>query len=161
MLGCRSIDPQMDENTKLLPDQRELLENVRRYIRLTKKLNNLTMTSPGITFAVSVVSQFLSVSRITHLEAVMMILRYVKKTPGRGLLYSDYGHQSSRLLRWRGALLIGGRSHDIVSFWWKSCVMKKQKTECDLSVQRRVRVYDNEKCEIRANMDHNRFIDID
>ena len=30
MLGCRSIDFLMDVNTKLLPDQGELLENVER-----------------------------------------------------------------------------------------------------------------------------------
>ena len=34
MLGCRIIDSPMDVNAKLLPDQRELLEDVGRYQRL-------------------------------------------------------------------------------------------------------------------------------
>ena len=36
MLGCRSIDSPMDVNTKLLPDQGKLLEDVERYRRLVK-----------------------------------------------------------------------------------------------------------------------------
>ena len=49
----------MDVNTKLLPDQRELLRDVRRYRIFVGKLNYVTVTRPGITFAVSIVSQFL------------------------------------------------------------------------------------------------------
>jgi len=50
----------------------------------------------GITFAVNVASQFLSAPMTTHLEWIMRILRYLKKTPGRELLFSDQG-SSSRL----------------------------------------------------------------
>jgi len=39
MLGCRSTDSPMGMNTKMLPDQGKLLENVERYRRLVKKLN--------------------------------------------------------------------------------------------------------------------------
>jgi len=41
---------------------------------------------------VILVSQFLSAPRTTYLEAAMRILRYLNKTPGRGLLYSDQRH---------------------------------------------------------------------
>ena len=92
MLGCRSNDSPMDVNLKLLPDQGELLEDVGRYRRLVGKLNYLTVTRPDISFAVSVVSQFLSAPMTTHLEAILRILRYLKKAPGRGLLYSDQRH---------------------------------------------------------------------
>ena len=64
MLGCRNINSPMDIDTKLLPDQRELLENVGRYMRLVEKLNYLTVTRQNITFAVSVVSQFLSAQEL-------------------------------------------------------------------------------------------------
>ena len=74
MLRCMSSDFLMDVNTKLLSNQRELLEDVGRYRRLVAKLNYLTVTRSYITFVVSVVSQFLSTSRTTHLEAVMRIL---------------------------------------------------------------------------------------
>ena len=91
MLACMSIGSPMDMNTKLLPDQGEFLENDRRYKRLVKKLSYLTVTRPNITFAVSTVSQFLSAPRTTHLEVVMRILRYLRKSLRRWLLYSDQG----------------------------------------------------------------------
>ena len=50
----------MDPNLKLLPDQRELLEDQRRYSRLVGKLHNLTMAQPDIAYSGSVVSQFIS-----------------------------------------------------------------------------------------------------
>ena len=92
MLVCRSIDSPMDVNTKQLPDQEELLEEAGRFRKLLGKLNYLTVTRPNITFAVSVVSQFLTASRTAHLEAVMKILRNLKKALRRGLLYSDQKH---------------------------------------------------------------------
>ena len=79
----------------VLPDQKELLDNVGRYKRLVKKLNFLTVTRSNITFTISVVSQPLSAPRTTHLEIVMRILRYLKKSPGRGVLYSDQIQPSS------------------------------------------------------------------
>ena len=64
-------------------------------------------------------SQFLSISRTTHLQAVMNILRYLKKPLGGGLLYSDHGH--TRVAGFseatgQGAILIRDRPHDIVFF---------------------------------------------
>ena len=76
-------------NTKLLPNQRELLEDTGHYRRLMG--NYLTVTGPDITFAVSMMSQFLSAPWSTHLEAIMRLLRYMKKAPYRGLLYSNHG----------------------------------------------------------------------
>ena len=53
MLRCRRIDSLIDMNTKLLPDQEELLKDVGRYKRLVEKLNCLTVTKPDI-FTVSI-----------------------------------------------------------------------------------------------------------
>jgi len=53
------------------------------------KLNYLIITRPDITFAVSVVSQFLAVLRTTYWDAKIQILRYLKKASGKGLLYLD------------------------------------------------------------------------
>jgi len=75
MLRCRSIDSLMDVNTKLLSDQGELLEDIKRDRRLVKKMNYLRVIRRDIAFTVSIVSEFLLASRTTHLEAVMRILR--------------------------------------------------------------------------------------
>ena len=79
-------------NTKMLPDQGELLENAGRYRRLTEKLNYLMVTTPDITFTINIVSQFLLAPRTTHLEAVVRILRYLKKASRREFFYSDHGN---------------------------------------------------------------------
>ena len=73
LMSSKSVDTPMDPNTKLLPNQ--------------GKLNYLTVTHPDISFAVSVVSQFLNSPCEDHWNAVIRILKYIKKSPGKGLLY--------------------------------------------------------------------------
>ncbi|RVW30967.1 Retrovirus-related Pol polyprotein from transposon TNT 1-94 [Vitis vinifera] len=63
-----------------------------RYRRLVGKLNYLTITRPDISFPVSVVSQFLQSPCDSHWDAVIRILRYIKSTPGQGVLYENRGH---------------------------------------------------------------------
>ncbi|XP_070014867.1 secreted RxLR effector protein 161-like [Nicotiana sylvestris] len=82
----------MDPNVKLVPGQGEPLNDPGRYRRLVGKLNYLTITRSDISFAVSVVSQFLRAPCKDHWNAVIRILRYIKKAPGQGLLNEDKGH---------------------------------------------------------------------
>ena len=60
---------------KLYMDQRELLSDHKRYHHLVGKLNYLSITSPDISFAISVVSRYMAPSRLPHLEAVIQIVR--------------------------------------------------------------------------------------
>lgn len=92
MLDSRPVDTPMDPNVKLLPGQGEPLQDSGRYRRLVGKQNYLTVTRPDILFAVSVVSQFLDSPYDSHWDAVVRILRYIKRSPGKGLLYEDKGH---------------------------------------------------------------------
>ncbi|RVW44084.1 putative mitochondrial protein [Vitis vinifera] len=48
--------------------------------------------SSDISFPVSVVSQFLQSPCDSHWDAVIRILRYIKSTPGQGVLYENRGH---------------------------------------------------------------------
>jgi len=91
MLDCRPCDTPMDCNIKLLPGQREPSKDPERYRRLVGRLNYLTINRPDITFAVSVVSQFLNAPCDSHWDVVIRILRYIKKARGQGLLYEDKG----------------------------------------------------------------------
>ncbi|RVX07439.1 Retrovirus-related Pol polyprotein from transposon RE2 [Vitis vinifera] len=58
----------------------------------TGKLNYLTITRPDISFLVSVVSQFLQSPCDSYWDAIIRILRYIKSTPGQGVLYENRGH---------------------------------------------------------------------
>ncbi|RVW39243.1 Retrovirus-related Pol polyprotein from transposon TNT 1-94 [Vitis vinifera] len=87
-----SSDTPMDPNVKLVPGQGEPLGDPGRYRRLVGKLNYLTITRPDISFPVSVVSQFLQSPCDSHWDAVIRILRYIKSTPGQGVLYENRGH---------------------------------------------------------------------
>ncbi|PNX68207.1 putative copia-type protein, partial [Trifolium pratense] len=92
LLNAKPVDTPMDPNVKLLPNQGEPLSDSRRYKRLVGKLNYLTVTRPDISFAVSVVSQFLNSPCQEHMDAVIRILKYIKGAPGKGLIYEDRGH---------------------------------------------------------------------
>ncbi|RVW72915.1 Retrovirus-related Pol polyprotein from transposon RE2 [Vitis vinifera] len=66
MLDCKPVDTPMDPNVKLVPGQGEPLGDPERYRRL----------SPCD----------------SHWDAVIRILRFIKSTPGQGVLYENRGH---------------------------------------------------------------------
>nr|CAN63843.1 hypothetical protein VITISV_036670 [Vitis vinifera] len=77
-------------------DQEGVVMSQRKYaldiLEEIGKLNYLTITRPDIFFPVSVVSQFLQSPCDNHWDAMIRILRYIKGTPGQGMLYEDRGH---------------------------------------------------------------------
>ena len=56
------------------------------------RLIYLPYTCPDIVYAVSVVSQFMHFPSDDHMGVVMQILRYLKRAPGRGLIFKKQGH---------------------------------------------------------------------
>ncbi|KAM1157916.1 hypothetical protein ACFX1X_028779 [Malus domestica] len=70
----------------------DLLTDVGLYQRLVGKLIHLTITHPDIMHVVSLVSQFMHSSRSVHLQAVRMILRYLKGTIGTGIMMKKVGN---------------------------------------------------------------------
>ncbi|XP_058217582.1 uncharacterized mitochondrial protein AtMg00810-like [Rhododendron vialii] len=91
MLGCKPADSPIELNHHLSGDMGERTDK-ERYQRLVGRLIYLAHTRPDITYAVGVVSQFMHDPRISHLDAVYRILRYLKSAPGRGILFSNHGH---------------------------------------------------------------------
>ena len=68
-----------------------------RYQRLVEKFIYLSHTRPDITFIVSCVSQFMHSPSESHMKAVYLILRYLKGTPGRGLLFKKSASRDIQL----------------------------------------------------------------
>ena len=91
MLDCKPVETPMEMNHKLgiLLDQ--ALTDKGRYQRLVGRLIYLSHTRPDISYAVSVVSQFMHAPSEEHMEAVYRILRYLKSVPRKGLLFSKNG----------------------------------------------------------------------
>lgn len=58
-----------------------------RYQRLVGRLIYRSHTRPDIGFAVSMISQYMNKPTKEHMKALTRFLRYLKMTPGKGLLF--------------------------------------------------------------------------
>jgi len=64
----------------------ELLTDPTQYQRLVGRLLYLTMTRPDLAFTAQVLSQFMHSPKQSHMEATLRAVRYIKESPGLGLL---------------------------------------------------------------------------
>ena len=62
------------------------------YQRLVGKVIYLTHTRPDMSYAFSVVSQFMHNPSNQHMGAINCILAYLKSSPSKGILFSKHGH---------------------------------------------------------------------
>lgn len=92
MLDCKPVDTPIEANHQLgmFPNQSPCDKG--RYQRLVGRLIYLSHTRPDIAYAISVVSQFMHNPSKDHMKAVLRILRYLKKSPGKGLLFKKGGN---------------------------------------------------------------------
>jgi len=87
MTGCKPISIPLEQNVKLSADEGELVEDTTMYRRIVGSLIYMTITRPYLSYAVTVVSQFMQTPRKPHLDAVRRILRYIKHTLQCGIFY--------------------------------------------------------------------------
>ncbi|KAL4011241.1 hypothetical protein IC575_028293 [Cucumis melo] len=87
MLGCRPADTPIEFNCKLGNSDDQVPVDKEQYQHLIGKLIYLSHTRPDIYFAVSIVNQFKQAPYEKHMEAVNRIQRYLKNTPGKGLMF--------------------------------------------------------------------------
>ncbi|BBH05359.1 transposable element gene [Prunus dulcis] len=92
MLDCKPIDTLSEQNHNLGLYPNQIPIDKERYQWLVGKLNYLAHTHPDITYVVSVVSQFMHSLSEDHMGVVTRILRYLKVTPSKGLMFFKYGH---------------------------------------------------------------------
>jgi hypothetical protein len=92
LLECKPADTPIVQNHKLGEHLDQAPTNKERYQRLVGKLIYLSHTHPDIAYAVSVVSQFMHNPSEEHMDAVIRILRYLKSSPGKGLMLSKNDH---------------------------------------------------------------------
>jgi hypothetical protein len=90
MVDCKPCETPIDLKHRLDNDEEGVTTDKGQYQRLVGKLIYLAHTRPDIAYAVSVVSQFMHNPKDSHLQAVYRLLRYLKSTPGKGILYKKH-----------------------------------------------------------------------
>jgi hypothetical protein len=112
MLGCKATDNPVEVNVKLGEDSESPLVDKGKYQRLVGQLIYLSHTRPDIAYDVSVVSQFMHSPQEPHMETVYRILRYLKSSPGKGLLFSRQSFENRSQYKYRlGWLDYGSTVH--------------------------------------------------
>ena len=83
----RPLPTPIEANHKLRADETEALVDPESYQRLVGKLIYLTHTRPDIAYTVGVLNQFMHTPRVSHLHTAHRVLRFLKGTIGRGLMF--------------------------------------------------------------------------
>lgn len=91
MEGCRPSSFPIEQNIKLAMDDKDPKVDATHYRRLIGRLLYLQATRPDIAYSVNILSQFVSDPRKNHMDALFRILRYLKATPGQGILLPKEG----------------------------------------------------------------------
>ena len=86
-MGCRLNDTLIEFNDKLYNFVDKLLVNKEKYQHLVKKLIYLSHTRPYISYVVNTVSQFMQASYQEHMKVENKIMRYLKTTSSKGLVF--------------------------------------------------------------------------
>jgi hypothetical protein len=90
LLACKPAKFPMEQNLKLSSKDGVSLDDPSSYRRLVGRLIYLTITRPDLAFAVQHLSQFMQDPRQPHLDAAHRLLRYIKHSPGQGILFPSY-----------------------------------------------------------------------
>ncbi|GAU27524.1 hypothetical protein TSUD_147180 [Trifolium subterraneum] len=86
ILGCKPSAFPMEQNHRLALATGPPFSDPSRYRRLVGRLIYLTITRPEITYSVHILSQFMQEPLQAHWEAAMRVLRYLKSSPGQGII---------------------------------------------------------------------------
>ncbi|XP_042067220.1 secreted RxLR effector protein 161-like [Salvia splendens] len=89
LLGCKPSTIPMDPMKKLRLDSGLPLEDPSKYRKLIGRLLYLCITRPDITYVVHKLSQYVSKPCMDHWHVAERILKYLNKTPGHGLFFSN------------------------------------------------------------------------
>ncbi|CAL5335650.1 unnamed protein product [Camellia sinensis] len=132
MLGCKPAETPMDTTIKLEESDGSAPSDKGRYQRLVGKLIYLSHTRPDIGFSVSVVSQFMNNPTEKHMTAVIRILRYLKRTPGKGLFFQRTTNRKIEIFSdadWVGSLTDRRSTSGYCSFVWGNAVTWRSKKQ--------------------------------
>jgi hypothetical protein len=87
LTGCKPVTTPLDPSLRLSQDGGAAYADVTGYRRLVGRLLYLTTTRPDIAFAAQQLSQFMASPSESHHKAALRVLKYLKRSPGRGLFF--------------------------------------------------------------------------
>ncbi|KAJ0843293.1 putative RNA-directed DNA polymerase [Helianthus annuus] len=157
LTGCKPVNTPIEQNYSVVSSCKqndEPLLDITGYQKLIGKLIYLSHTRPDISYSVQFLSQFMHKPSKSHLQIALRLLRYLKKSPGKGILFtkgtsfdltayadSDWGKCVETRRSVTGFCIFLGNS--LVS--WKS---KKQNTVSRSSAEAEYRAMCSATCEI-------------
>ena len=92
ILDCKPAETPIVTNHGLQKIKRSQNTDKDQYRRMVGKLIYLSHTRPDIAYVVSVVSRSMHFSQVRHMTIVIRILRYLKGTSSRGILFKANKH---------------------------------------------------------------------
>ena len=107
MLICKPASTPIDQNHQLGAITEGIPVDKERYQRLVRRFIYLSHMRPDIEYVVSIVSQFMHSPLECHMDVVLRILRYLKSTPRKGLLFSKSNHLRVKAytnMKWVGSI---------------------------------------------------------
>ncbi|KAL1194230.1 Retrovirus-related Pol polyprotein from transposon RE1 [Cardamine amara subsp. amara] len=87
LLGAKPATFPIEQHQTLGLAEGPLLPDPERYRRLVGRLIYLLATRPDLTYVIHVLSQFMKSPRTDHMEAALRVVRYLKGTPGQGVVF--------------------------------------------------------------------------
>lgn len=87
LLAAKPKNTPMEPRSVLFEKDGDFYQDPSQYRRLIGRLIYLNITRPDISFAVQQLSQFMSNPRVPQYNVACHLLRYMKQSPGQGLLF--------------------------------------------------------------------------
>ncbi|XP_074266995.1 uncharacterized protein LOC141590293 [Silene latifolia] len=87
MKGAKTACTPIQQRHGLALARGYVLKDVMKYRRLVGRLVYLTITRPGLVYAVHILSQFMNEPRKEHWEAGLRVVRYIKRNPSKGISF--------------------------------------------------------------------------
>lgn len=124
LLASKPVSTPMEVNQKLMRDEKEsqspACKDPVRFRRIVGRLVHLTITRPDLSYAVHVLSQVMHKPREEQWDAVMKVIRYLKGSPGQGIMLQADSDLMIRAFCGRigvDVLRLGGRYLHIWRCW--------------------------------------------